>query len=74
MKAEEIAFVRRIYKERACAFCSYLKAAVSWWCTNKEAARLRGTTIPGCSHCPCWAPDKVYIKQTLKEKRDGKRK
>lgn len=27
-------------------------SAVSWWCTNKEASRLRGTNIPGIVNCP----------------------
>ena len=74
MKAKEISFVKRIYKERACAFCSDLISHLSWWCNNEKATKLRHTRIPGCSGCPYWTPDKVYIRKVLKEKHYGKEK
>jgi len=54
-----------IYEKRSCAFCGWLTSALDWWCTNKKAAKLRGTTIPGTHHCPYWKPDKKYINQEL---------
>lgn len=45
--------------ERAsCYDCAHLEAALSWWCTSKEAIKARGTTIPGVSKCPYWSPVK----------------
>lgn len=36
--------------------CAHLMPAISWWCTNQDAHRLRMTSIPGCTHCPFWQP------------------
>jgi len=41
---------------RRCYDCQSLKAAVSWWCTNREAIKWRGTQIPGVHNCPFWEP------------------
>ena len=41
---------------RRCYDCAHLKGAVSWWCTNEEAIKYRGTQIPGVKDCPFWAP------------------
>lgn len=65
--ALQIFAVRRIYRERQCAYCGYLKSALSWWCTNKEAIEQRGTSIPGIRNCPYWKPDKKYIYKSLKK-------
>ena len=41
--------------ERAsCYDCTHLKAAVSWWCTNDDAIKWRGTSLPGVEKCPFW--------------------
>jgi hypothetical protein len=45
-------------EKRCCADCKYLKAAVSWWCTSKNAIDVRGTSIPGVKNCPYWKPAK----------------
>jgi len=42
--------------QRRCYDCRSLKAAVGWWCTNKEAIAWRGTSIPGVHDCPFWEP------------------
>jgi hypothetical protein len=42
---------------RSCYNCSWLKSALHYWCTNKQAQKNRGTSIPGCIHCPHWEPD-----------------
>ena len=32
-----------------CDTCGHLKGIVSWWCTNKDAKKARGTAIPTAS-------------------------
>ena len=61
LNKEQIGKVKAIYENKQCAFCGWLKSALHWWCTNEEAAKARGTTIPGISKCPWWKPDKTYI-------------
>ena len=36
--------------------CIFLKAYVSWWCGNEDAAEYRGTYIPGVHNCPFCIP------------------
>jgi len=67
MTAGQIRKVRIIYKDRHCAYCGWLKSALSWWCTNTAAIKARGTSIPPVCHCPFWKPDKNYIKKELKK-------
>lgn len=50
------------FERRSCYDCAHLIARVSWWCSNKDAIRDRGTAIPGCIHCPHWSPDYSMIK------------
>lgn len=52
---------------RSCYDCGWLKAYVSWWCTNPEAKRVRGTSIPGVYHCPYWKADEKFIKECRKK-------
>jgi len=40
--------------KRSCHDCLYLNEALSLWCSNKEAIKQRGTSIPGCIKCPFW--------------------
>jgi len=42
-------------EKASCQDCAHMKAAVSWWCTNK-AAQAEGRTIPGYTNCPHWEP------------------
>lgn len=44
---------------RRCFDCRHMRAAVSWWCTNKEAIAHRGTSIPGIRDCGFWAGAEV---------------
>lgn len=67
MKAQQIAKVKEIYRNRNCAYCGWLASAVSWWCRNAEIVKMRGTAIPGVCHCPGWKPDKNYIIELIKE-------
>ena len=69
MTAQQIAKARQIYRDRKCAYCGWLRSALSWWCTNEEIIRTRGTAIPGICHCPGWKPDKNYIARRIKEDR-----
>lgn len=41
-------------EKRSCHDCAHLKPAIRYWCSNKEAIELRGTSIPGCIRCPSW--------------------
>lgn len=56
-------------EKRRCSGCNYLKGYVSLWCTNKEACKTRGTSIPGIIKCPFWEEEKTLfekIKNMLK--------
>lgn len=41
-------------EKRRCFDCYHCKAAVSWWCTNDEAAKERRTHIPGTDGRKHW--------------------
>ena len=41
-------------QRKSCYDCKYLKGYVSLWCKNEQAIEHRGTSIPGCIHCPFW--------------------
>lgn len=62
----QVAFVRKVYEDRGCAYCGWLLSAVSLWCGNDEAISARHTAIPGIVHCPYWVPDKRFIGAKLK--------
>lgn len=66
MTSAQVAFIRKVYEDRACAYCGKLRSAVSWWCGSEEAIAARHTAIPGIIHCPFWAPDKRYVRAELK--------
>ena len=51
------------WERRSCHQCLYLRAVISWWCTNDECIAWRGTSIPGGQGCPYW---KVAPKQRKK--------
>jgi hypothetical protein len=53
---------------RACDDCRHMKAALSWWCTNKAACDARGTSIPGVHSCTFWEPARRYEDLTWWEK------
>lgn len=63
----QLYLLRYIYRQRDCAHCGFLVAYVSWWCSNKEACKTRGTKIPGVCHCPYWKPDKKFIRRKLRK-------
>lgn len=62
----QVAFVRKVYEDRACVYCGKIRSAVSEWCGSEEAIAARHTAIPGVIHCPYWVPDKRYIRAKLK--------
>lgn len=64
---EQFVEALHIYRERNCADCGWLTAALHWWCTNQKAIDARGTTFPGICHCPWWKPDRDYIRKQLRE-------
>ena len=43
-------------ERKSCYYCYFCKAAVTWWCTNKEVQEFRGTNIPGTVECSFWKP------------------
>lgn len=57
---------------RSCYDCGWLKAYVSWWCTNPEAKRVRGTAIPGVYHCPYWKADEDFMAECRKKWKNDK--
>jgi hypothetical protein len=52
-------------KRKSCFDCNQCQGAVSWWCVNEQAAKARGTKIPGVVHCPHWEP--IPTKEELYE-------
>ena len=48
-------------EKRSCHDCNHLKAFVSLWCTNEQAKKARGTSIPGCIKCPYWEAKVSHI-------------
>ncbi len=62
----QVAFVRKVYEDRGCAYCRWLLSDVSLWCGSEQAIAARHTAIPGVIHCPYWVPDKCYIRAELK--------
>lgn len=59
------------FEKKSCYDCGYLKSALSWWCGNKEAIKARGTSLPGCIHCPYWKPDWKMIDDEYKTPENG---
>lgn len=45
------------FDKRSCYDCGHIRSAMNLWCGNAQANKVRGTSIPGCIHCPYWAPD-----------------
>lgn len=39
---------------RGCADCAHLVGYVNWWCGNKGAAAVNGTSLPGRVGCDFW--------------------
>lgn len=50
-------------ERKSCCDCRHMKAAVTWWCTNKEASKAMGTSFPGVIQCPFWEPAKKYVRK-----------
>lgn len=59
------------FDKKTCYDCSFLKSAMSWWCTNDDAKKRRGTSLPGCIKCPLWKPDWNNIDQKYKTEENG---
>lgn len=55
MSAEEWAAVPPEEK-KSCHDCRFLKGYVSLWCVNEDAAKWRGSKIPGGCLCKFWEP------------------
>ena len=49
------------FEKKSCDTCYHLKEVLSPWCTNKEAIRSRGTSIPGIYNCKFWYPELTRI-------------
>lgn len=59
------------FERKSCEDCTHLTQALSLWCSNEDAIKDRGTRIPGCIHCPHWAPDWKYIPKQFKTPENG---
>ena len=59
------------FEKKSCYHCNHLKSGLSWWCTNPDAKKARGTTLPGVIKCPYWAPDWKYIDDKYKTEENG---
>ncbi len=62
------------FEKRSCYDCKFLKSALSWWCTNEDAIKVRGTRLPGCIKCNFWEPDWSMIDNKYKTKENGYKK
>lgn len=64
-------------EKRSCHDCNHLKAFVSLWCTNEQAKKARGTSIPGCIKCPYWEakvshiPKQEEILNLIRKQKEG---
>lgn len=59
------------FDKHSCHDCRNQKAALSWWCTSKEAIEFRGTSIPGGIKCKFWSPDWSRIEDKYKTIENG---
>lgn len=59
------------FEKRTCKDCAHLIEVLSLWCGNEQAIKDRGTRIPGCIHCPHWAPDWKHIHKQYKTAENG---
>lgn len=59
------------FEKKSCYDCGHLKSALSLWCTNEEAKKARGTTLPGCIKCTFWKPDWKVIDDKYKTEENG---
>jgi hypothetical protein len=41
-------------ERKECYDCKYLKGAMTWWCTNDDAVKVRGTAYTKVCNCPYW--------------------
>jgi len=62
------------FEKKSCYDCGWLYSALSWWCGNRKAIKDRGTSIPGCIHCPHWKPDWKMIDKKYKTEENGYKK
>lgn len=49
------------HEKKSCHDCKWCVGYVSLWCTNDEAAKVRGTKIPGCYNCDFWEPERKTV-------------
>ena len=59
------------YERKGCDDCKHLKGAASLWCSNEEAAKANGTTIPKFKSCSFWEPMRSKSELSFKEKMFG---
>ena len=55
-------------ERKGCVDCKHCKAAVSWWCTNKEAIKHKNSSLPYTKNCSFWEPCRTKKDLTLWEK------
>ena len=56
------------WETKTCGYCKFMTHGISWWCSNEEAIRARGTCIPGVCLCSFWSLDKKYYKHCQRAK------
>lgn len=62
------------FEKKSCYDCKHVKCALSWWCSNEDAIKARGTRIPGCIKCTYWEPDWDMIGAVFKTSANGYKK
>ncbi len=63
----QFAFLRNIYKRRNCAYCEFfVPYFADWRCSNKDACKIDGHIFLNRYYCPCWKPDRKFIRRKLR--------
>jgi hypothetical protein len=59
------------FEKKSCYDCKHLKHTMNFWCTNEDAKKARGTSIPGCIKCRFWEPNFNMIDPKYKTEENG---
>lgn len=59
------------FEKKHCTDCAFLKGALSWYCTNDDAKKMRGTSLPAICQCPFWQPNWNYIDKKYRTEENG---
>lgn len=59
------------FEKKHCYDCAFLKSALSHYCSNDEAKKMRGTSLPAICQYPFWKPNWNYIDKKYKTQENG---